>query len=339
MKRQSGISHLETRQFAPHEICRVFSVPTIETKSVEVALDHVFTEAKFSASGAEGVISGYGAVFGNRDSHDDMIVPGAFKDSLAERKAANRSVPMHLMHRVFGGDGVPVGVWTSVEEDDKGLRVEGKLSGMNTDKGRHLFELVKDGALGGLSIGYKVRTNGASYGKKAGEPKRTLKALSLQEISLVDDPSNALTRVNEIKAAIVAAQGEDGVGDPGVPDVPGAVERLAEAILMQDKVLSSSGAYYNSNAKDAALLMDALRDAYEELTGTRNPPGLEGWKNATIRDVEKALRDAGASRSLARAIAEHGYKAASQPREEGDTKADETKKAVDALEAYLASLK
>lgn len=314
--------------FSPEKLRRMLGV---ETKSVETALDHVFTEAKFSATGAEGVIAGYGAMFGNIDSHGDMIVPGAFADSLSERKAQGRSVPMHLMHKIFGGDGLPVGVWTSVAEDDKGLRVEGKISGMNTDAGRRVFELVKDGALGGLSIGYKVRTNGASYGKKAGEPKRTLKALSLHEISLVDDPSNALTRVNEIKAAMAAVT-EDG---DTVPDVPGATARLAEAIIMQDKVLSTSGAFYNTNAKDAALLMDALRDAYEELTGTRNPPGLEGWKNATIRDVEKALRDAGCSRSQARAIAEHGFKAASLPREEGDTKADGVASAIDELKRYL----
>jgi hypothetical protein len=300
----------------------------IETKSLELATDYAFTEAKFSAGAAEGSFAGYGAVFGNVDAHGDMIMPGAFAESLAERKAASRPVPMHLMHRIFGGDGLPVGVWTKVEEDAKGLKVEGKISGMNTDAGRRVFELVRDGALAGLSIGYKVRTNGASYGKKAGEPKRTLKSVSLHEISLVDDPSNALTRVDEIKAALAAKA----VGDDFSPDAAAASERLKDAIFLQDKLLQNSGGYC-WNLKDAALLMDALRDSYEKLTGSRNPPGLEGWKiTPTEREFERILRDAGASHSQARAIAERGFKAAFRPREEGDGQA------ADAAKAFLREL-
>jgi HK97 family phage prohead protease len=294
---------------------RTFRPSGIETKSLETTSDYAFTEAKFAAGDSEGTFSGYGAIFGNIDAHGDMIVPGAFADSLTERKAAGRQVPMHLMHRLFGGDGLPVGIWTTVQEDDKGLKVEGKISGMDTDYGRRIYGLVKDGALGGLSIGYKVRTNGATYGKKAGEPKRTLKALSLHEISLVDDPSNALTRVDEIKAAALAMKAAD-----GETDAARAVARLAEAILMQDKLLQRNEPYYGYSAKDAALLMDALRDSYEALTGVRTPPGLDGWKSKTIRDVEKALRDGGFSHSQARLIAEGGFKQQT-PRDEDEAKA------------------
>jgi HK97 family phage prohead protease len=310
----------------------------LETKSAEVATDYAFTEVKFAATGAEGVFSGYGAMFDNIDSHGDRIVRGAFADSLAERKSQGRNVPMHLMHRVFGGDGLPVGVWTAVEEDDKGLRVEGKISGMNTDQGRRIFELVKDGALGGLSIGYKVKPNGASYGNKAGEAKRTLKKLDLKEISLVDEPSNALTRVNEIKAALAEASGSTTF----TADASAAAEYLKEAILAQDAVMAGRGCdYYGSgysSSKAQALLMDSLRSAYEKLTGSRTPPGLTGWKSVpTEREMERILRDGGASHSQARALVEQGYKAAFRPREEGDDQTNGVKSAVDDLAAYFAS--
>lgn len=245
-------------------------------------------EVKFADGAPEGVFSGYGAVFGNVDAHGDVIQPGAFADSIAERKAQGRAVPMHLMHRVYGGDGLPVGVWTDLSEDSKGLKVTGRISGMNTDAGRLLFERVKDGALGGLSIGYKVRPNGATYGKKAGEPKRSLKALDLKEISLVDDPSNALARVDEMKRLGLKAVGDDG---EFAADVDEAIEAIGAAIIMQDKVMQS---YYGSgSAKDAALLMDRLRDGYEALTGERAPDGLDGWTKsaATIREIERMLRE------------------------------------------------
>ena len=285
-------------------------------------------EVKFSDSSAAGVFSGYGAVFGNTDSYGDVILPGAFADSLAERKAAGRgNIPMHVMHRFLGGDGLPVGVWTSVSEDDKGLKVEGKISGMNTDAGRLLYERVKDGALGGLSIGFNVRPNGSVLGKKAGDPKRTLKALNLREISLVDDPANALSRIEEIKTGRKSLpQGVDadveGANDP-IPDVEDAIEAIAASIVMQDKIMQGYG--YGGTSKDAALLMDRLRDAHMALTGTRAPDGLDGWTKsaATIREIERVLREEfKLSRSQAAEIAARRFTA--EPRDEGSTQANVT---------------
>lgn len=281
-------------------------------------------DVKFADGAPAGEFSGYGAVFGNVDAHGDIIQPGAFADSIAERKAQGRSVPMHLMHRIFGGDGLPVGVWTDLSEDDRGLKVTGKISGMNTDAGRLLYERVKDGALGGLSIGYKIRPNGATYGKKPGDPKRTLKALDLREISLVDDPSNALARVNEMKRRGFKAA-DDGseldAGDFVGPDVEEAVEAVASAIVMQDKAMQ--GYYGGCSAKDAALLMDSLRDAYEALTGERAPDGLDGWSKsvATIREIERVLREeCKLSRAQASEIAARRF--TSQTSGEGSTAAN-----------------
>lgn len=308
---------IATRRFSDDELCRYFDLP-LETKSLEIVEDAVFTEVKFATTGGgEGTFSGYGAMFGNIDSHGDMILPGAFAESLAERKAQGRGVPMHLMHRIFGGDGLPVGVWTNVEEDDKGLKVEGKISGMNTDAGRRIFELVKDGALGGLSIGYKVKPNGAAYGKKPGEPKRTLKNLHLGEVSLVDDPSNAMTRVNEIKSII---RDEIKAATTFTPDVDKAAEHVGEAIRKHDKSMGGGDSYSYATGKDRAIVMDHMRSAHEALTGRKTPDGVEGWAKSapsTIREFETLLRESGFSNTKARAIAESGFKAFS-PRDEDD---------------------
>lgn len=220
-------------------------------------------EVKFAEAGKPGQFEGYASVFGVQDSHGDVVSPGAFKDSLAERKAQGRSnVPMHVMHAFMGGDGLPVGVWTDIAEDSKGLQVKGKISGAETtDAGKHLYERVKDGALSGLSIGWSKRAGGVKYGEKAGEPKRTLKAINLHEISLVSDPSNAQSFVHDIKAS--------------ADDVAKASGSVAAAIRMHDKVMK--GYSYSGSSKDQALMMDHLRDAHEALTGSRAPDGLEGW--------------------------------------------------------------
>lgn len=159
-------------------------------------------ELKLAATGA-GVITGYGSVFHTQDSQGDVVLPGAFMQSLAARKAAGRGFPpMRLMHgAALGGDPRPVGTWTSMQEDAKGLRVEGRLAGQDTETGRYNAALVRDGALRGLSIGYTIGQNGVSYGRTPGQPRRTLKALNLHELSIVDDPSNEGALIENIKSA------------------------------------------------------------------------------------------------------------------------------------------
>jgi HK97 family phage prohead protease len=283
-------------------------------------------EVKFTEAGAPaGVFSGYGAVFGNQDTHGDVIKPGAFSESIAETKTAGRNVPMHVMHRgAFGGDGLPVGVWTSIAEDDHGLRVEGKISGMNTDGGRLLFERVKDGALGGLSIGYRVKPDGAIFGKRAGEAKRTLTRLHLSEISLVDDPSNALSRVDEIKSAVMDEFKEL----LKHADVSKATAATAAAIQLHAGTMSGSD---SPNAEERGKLLDHLHDIHEALTGQRTPPGLKSIPT-TIREFEAWLREEfKLSNAQARSIAENGFKA-SEPRDEGN---DPAKSAADFMNALL----
>ncbi len=158
------------------------------------------TEFKFASGDAPaGRFSGYGSVFGVIDDGGDMVAPGAFSASLARLKAAGRSVPMYMQHgAALGADPRPVGRWLSVEEDGHGLKVEGQIIGLDTETGRYNYALMKEGAMTGLSIGY--RTKKADYGKKPGDPRRTLKELDLGEISVVDQPMNGKALVSGIKS-------------------------------------------------------------------------------------------------------------------------------------------
>lgn len=158
-------------------------------------------ELKF-AGGHTGSFEGYASVFGVLDFHRDVIAPGAFKSTISQMKARGFNVPMYLNHGAKGGaDGLPSGVWESIEEDDKGLAVKGRILGVDSDIGRYKYDLVKGGALRGISIGYRVAAGGATYGKTQTEPRRTLKAVDLAEISLVDNPSNHMAAVTQIKSA------------------------------------------------------------------------------------------------------------------------------------------
>lgn len=146
-------------------------------------------------------IAGYGAVFNNVDTYGDMIAKGAFKDTLEDWRRRGSLPKMLLQHGgIFGSaeDGIPVGQWTEMQEDDTGLFVSGRLFAPDTDKGKFILEGLKCGALDGLSIGFIARD--FSYAKTASDPKRTLKRVDLFEVSIVTFPANPEARVRTVAA-------------------------------------------------------------------------------------------------------------------------------------------
>lgn len=138
-----------------------------------------------------GTFSGYGSVFHVKDSYDEIVVPGAFTASLAAQKSAGRMPAMLWQHR----SSEPLGVYTSMEEDAVGLRVEGQLA-LSTVRGAEAHALLKMGAISGLSIGFIPRED--SFDRVTGI--KTLKRVDLMEISLVTFPANDAARVSGIKS-------------------------------------------------------------------------------------------------------------------------------------------
>jgi len=148
--------------------------------------DYLDIPFKIKAVSDDGLFSGYGSVFGVVDSYQEVVAPGAFKESLESR------VPALLwQHR----SGEPIGVYTAVKEDSVGLHVEGKLA-LKTTRGAEAYELLKMGAISGLSIGFVPRDD--SYDRVTGV--RTLKQVDLWEVSLVTFPANEASRVANVKS-------------------------------------------------------------------------------------------------------------------------------------------
>lgn len=161
-------------------------------------------EVKFAAEDVDaktGEFAGYASVFGNIDSHGDVVAPGAFSETLSEWAQRSRLPAMKLMHGTalnpFSGDNLPIGKWLEMREDARGLYAKGQLAGLDTDYGRRIHGLMKLSALDGLSIGYKARR----ATRLTGPAKRQLDSVTLIEVSLVDDPSNERARLHSVKAA------------------------------------------------------------------------------------------------------------------------------------------
>lgn len=227
-------------------------------------------EVKFADGGSSlGAFEGYGAFFGNIDSYGDVIEPGAFKSSLTQRMATGRGLPpMYKMHGAMtGGRNEPVGIWDHMEEDSKGLAVKGRLCGMDTDQGKWNYALLRDGALKGLSIGFRVPPGGARKGSgKAGEPARYLKTINLREVSLVDDPANTMAQVSSFKSREIES---------------GLAEYASEIKTIRDfeAFLRDVGGYSHTAAKALAA------GGYKALPDPRDEDGI----GAAIEEAMKRL--------------------------------------------------
>ncbi len=152
-----------------------------------------------AAPDADGRFEGLGAVFHNTDSFDEVILPGAFKMSLADYRRQGRMPALLWQH----DPRAPIGVWESLDETQDGLMARGRLL-LDLTQGREAHILLKAGALDGLSVGF--RTLKSEVDDRTGI--RTLTEIELFEISLVTFPANARARVTAVKTGTIASPRE-----------------------------------------------------------------------------------------------------------------------------------
>ncbi len=131
----------------------------------------------------ENTFEGYASVFDNTDSHNDIMQKGAFKKTIQESKR----VKVLWQHDITQPIGKPI----AMSEDSKGLHVKAQIS--NTALGRDVVQLIKDGVIDELSVGFKTVKD--SWNKKS----RLIHEVQLFEFSPVTFASNAAASIVGVK--------------------------------------------------------------------------------------------------------------------------------------------
>lgn len=177
-------------------------MPDLERKTITL------TEFKAAGDGA-GTFSGYGSTFGNVDSYGDIVMPGAFADT----------IPTFLQQGFIGAShdwDEAVAIPTLAREDARGLYIEATFhsdSG-SQDVRTRMSERAAAGKSVGLSIGYETKQYemiAADAAMAQGLAKegdrenwmggyRLLKQLELYEVSIVTVPANRAATVTGIKS-------------------------------------------------------------------------------------------------------------------------------------------
>ena len=160
---------------------------TREFKSVRFELESTNDEGEFS---------GYAAVFGNVDSGGDVIEKGAFAKTIVEDFSRIKILSQHNSYEL------PIGKPLELREDEKGLYIRGKIS--DTQAGRDIRTLLKDGVLAELSIGYDA----VSFDYDSDTGIRTLKEIKLWEVAIVTWAMNDQAQIDGVKSLMEELKGE-----------------------------------------------------------------------------------------------------------------------------------
>jgi len=153
---------------------------------------HMDIGLKIKSVEEDGTFTGYGSVFGNTDSMNEIIAKGAFTESILQHKQ-NKTMPAMLWQHDFRQ---VIGKYTELKEDDNGLYVEGLLA--KTARGKEALELLRMDAISGMSIGYMPQ----KYEVDEETDVITHIEVALWEVSLVTFPANNEARVADVKAML-----------------------------------------------------------------------------------------------------------------------------------------
>lgn len=200
-----------------------------------------------------GEFAGYLSVFGNMDSYRDIVMPGAFAESLAEWNTKGRLPPILWQHR----SGEPLGPYTKMQEDQKGLYVEGRLLVDDIPRAKEAHALMAHKVVSGMSIGFE--TIGEEWDKT--NRVRKLTKLKLWEGSIVTFPANEEAQVEAVKSLLRGGE---------LPDLQTFERFLREAGFSKSQAKAVAGHGLSHLLRcEAEGVGDVVKQAVEDLRGLR----------------------------------------------------------------------
>ena len=154
---------------------------------------------------AEGQFQAYASVFGNKDSYGDVVVKGAFTDTLADWEKSGAPIPLLFGHNMSDPD-YNIGHVVKAVEDDHGLLVTAELD-LENPKAVQTYRLLKGKRINQMSFAYDVIEGAPAKSETLGDYFE-LRKLKAYEVSVVPIGANQETEVLAVKAAVEALTGE-----------------------------------------------------------------------------------------------------------------------------------
>ena len=142
-----------------------------------------------------------------KDLGGDVIEKGAFARTLKEWRSGGKVLPLLDSHK-YGSISAVLGKMIDAKETDAGLEATFQLRA--GPQGEEAWDLVREGYIDGLSIGYEARDwDDPSKEEVESGVRRKLTEIGLVEVSLVQMPMNQGARIAAVKSALDAMHPEE----------------------------------------------------------------------------------------------------------------------------------
>lgn len=163
-------------------------------------MEYLSFEVKTGENAETGTFTGYASTFGNKDLQGDVMLKGAFTETLATYGESGAGIPIHWEHSSETPMMI-IGSTLSAVEDEKGLLIEGKID-LDTDTGKRAYQLLQDGRIHQMSIGYVPEETAWVKSDEDGifGGHRELRKVKLFEISIVQMAANQSAEILEVKS-------------------------------------------------------------------------------------------------------------------------------------------
>lgn len=205
-------------------------------------------EIKAVEGDEDGIVEGHYSIFGNVDTYDDRVWPGAFSKTIKERGDRVMVFRFHDWSIPIGPAG---GRFLALAEDENGLYAKYKLA-LSSFWAKDTWALIKEQVVREGSFGYDVVKHDTDD-----DGVRNLRELRLYEISPVPIGANPLTTISAIKA--------------GFPR-PGAALEALTVITDEIKTGRLLAAAKPDEVRSAQGALEATLDTLRELLAAAEPP-------------------------------------------------------------------
>lgn len=185
--------------------------------------------------GPEGSFEALVSVFGNVDSYGDVVLPGAFTDTLAAWAAKGASIPVVWAHQ-WADPFSHIGHVTEAVETDEGLVVKASLD-MENPTAAQVYRLLKSGRISQFSFGFDVLDGG--WGVRKGEDGETHDVYELRALDLIE-VGPCLRGVNT-ETELLAIKGQPPTKTPPARAGANGSHAAAESITTLRKAATVAG--------------------------------------------------------------------------------------------------
>jgi HK97 family phage prohead protease len=225
--------------------------------------------------GRKGIVTGYFADFDTLDSDGDVIMKGAFTKTISA--TGPQSKQPRIKHLLNHDPSKPLGVLTTLKEDNKGLYYESKLG--NHSLGVDFVKMVESNLIAEHSIGYQTKKFNqvtAWEDWKEGDVRRELTEVKLWEGSSLTawgaNPNTPLTGIKSLEINKLLGKAE--AIEKFCRDTKASDETI-ETLLLYNKQLLQTITDLTSKQTDNAIVDTDTEEVEKEVEKKQLPDVVE----------------------------------------------------------------